>query len=182
MPDVINAPNVWKFGDDIDTDLMLPSSALWKNQQERARAVFQANRPGWVDEVQAGDAIIAGSNFGTGSSRPAALSLRTCGVSCLMAESINSLFFRNAVNYGFPAFEAPGVVKAFEEGDGLQLSLETWTVQNLRTGVKLGVKPVPPALLSLMMHGGIVPVLQHEGLIADTPQQHIPVVTNSSKH
>jgi 3-isopropylmalate/(R)-2-methylmalate dehydratase small subunit len=124
------------------------------------------NRPGWVDQVQKGDAIVGGFNYGMGSSRPAARSLRMCGVGFLLAETINGLFFRNAVNYGLLACECPGVAAAFDEGDTAELDIDTWSVRNLRSGQTLQVSPVPGQLLAMMQGGGIYPVLEREGLIA----------------
>src|ERR1700754_2006968 len=89
----------WVFGDNLDTDLMLPGPYLWASPEERATVVFSANRPGWVEQVQRGDALVAGANFGIGSSRPAALSLRMCGIGFVVAESINGLFLRTAMNF-----------------------------------------------------------------------------------
>jgi len=86
---------VWKFGDNINTDLILPIQAFYLTPQEQTRFVFHANRPGWVDQVQPGDIIVGGKNFGMGSSRPAARSLKNLGLGCLIAHSINGLFFRN---------------------------------------------------------------------------------------
>ena len=160
------APRVWCFGDNINTDLILPGPYLYRSPEEQARAVFQSNRPGWVDQVGQGDAIVAGFNFGMGSSRPAARSVRACGVGFLLAETINGLFFRNAVNYGLLACECPGVAAAFTEGDGAELSLESWTVRNPRSGAVLAVTPVPTQLLALMQGGGLYPVMEARGLIA----------------
>jgi 3-isopropylmalate/(R)-2-methylmalate dehydratase small subunit len=157
---------VWKFGNDINTDLMLPGPLLTASEAEQARAVFSANRPGWVDQIAPGDIVVGGRNFGTGSSRPAARSLRNIGLGCLVAESINGLFFRNAVSFGFLALECVGVHAAFEEGQTAELSLDDWTVRNRDTGAALAVKPVPERLLSLMVSGGIYPLLEAEGLIA----------------
>ena len=157
---------VWKFGDDINTDLMLPGPLLMASEEEQRRAVFSANRPGWVDEVRPGDIIIGGRNFGTGSSRPAARSLRNLGLGALIAESINGLFFRNAVSFGFLALECPGISSAFEESQTAEIAIETWTVRNRDTGAELPVSPVPEALLSLMTGGGIYPLLEQQGLIA----------------
>src|SRR5436309_700501 len=157
---------VWKFGDDINTDLMLPGPLLTASEEEQRRAVFSANRPGWIDEVRPGDILIGGRNFGTGSSRPAARSLRTLGLGALVAESINGLFFRNAVSFGFLALECPGVHAAFEEGQTAEISIADWTLRNRDTGAVLAVKPVPEALLSLMTSGGIYPLLEAQGLIA----------------
>lgn len=160
------AGRVWKFGDDINTDLMLPGPLLTASEAEQLRAVFSANRPGWVGEVRPGDIIIGGRNFGTGSSRPAARSLRNLGLGGLIAESINGLFFRNAVSFGFLALECRGIHSAFDEGQTVEISIADWTVRNRDTGAVLAISRVPERLLSLMTGGGIFPVLEAEGLIA----------------
>jgi len=160
------AARLWKFGDDINTDLMLPGAVMAKNEAEQARAVFAANRPGWIDEMRKGDAIVAGRNFGMGSNRPASRSLRNIGISFLLAESINGLFFRNSVNFGFLALECPGCFAAFEEGDTAELDVDGWSVRNARTGAVLKSLPMPERLLSLMRGGGIFPLMEKEGLIA----------------
>jgi 3-isopropylmalate/(R)-2-methylmalate dehydratase small subunit len=157
---------VWKFGDNINTDLMLPGPLLTASEEEQRRAVFSANRPGWVDQVQPGDIIVGGRNFGTGSSRPAARSLRNLGLGALIAESINGLFFRNAVSFGFLALECRGVCAAFEEGHTAEISIPDWIIRNRDTGSVLAIAPVPERLLSLMTGGGIFPVLEAEGLVA----------------
>jgi 3-isopropylmalate/(R)-2-methylmalate dehydratase small subunit len=128
--------------------------------------VFINNRPEVLAEMQKGDVIIGGFNYGMGSSRPAARSLRNCGVGFLLAEALNGLFFRNAVNYGFRAFECPGVTQVFDEGDRAELSIEDWSVTNARTGQTLEVKPVPQMLLDMMLGGGVLPMLEAQGLIA----------------
>ena len=156
----------WKFGDNINTDLMLPGSVLYSSPEQQARAVFMNNRPGWVDQVRKGDVIVGGFNYGMGSSRPAARSVRNCGVGFLLAETINGLFFRNAVNYGLLACECSGVSTAFEEGDTAELDIDAWSVRNPRTGRSLQVSPVPAQLLAMMLGGGVYPVLEREGLIA----------------
>ncbi len=153
---------VWKFGDNINTDLMLPGPYLYRSAEEQARAVFMNNRPGWVDQVRNGDAIVGGFNYGMGSSRPAAHSLRICGVGFLLAETINGLFFRN----GLLACECPGVSTAFEEGDTAELDIGAWAARNPRTGQTLQVAQVPAQLLTMMLGGGVYPVLEREGLIA----------------
>ncbi len=157
---------VWKFGDNINTDLMLPGPLLLATEEQQQRAVFAANRPGWVDEVQQGDIIVGGLNYGMGSSRPAARSLRNCGVAALVAESLNGLFFRNAVNFGLVALECPGVSTAVEEGQSLDISLDDFTVRVRGTNTVLQAKPIPKALLDLMLSGGVYPHLEKEGLIA----------------
>ena len=160
------AAKLWKFGDDINTDLMLPGAVIAKPEAEQARAVFTANRPGWIDDMRRGDAIVAGRNFGMGSNRPASRSLRNIGVTFLLAESINGLFFRNSVNFGFLALECPGCFAAFAEGDTAELDLDAWTARNQRSGAVLAVPPIPERLMGLMCGGGIFPLMEKEGLIA----------------
>ena len=157
---------VWKFGSEISTDLMLPNYVNNGSEEEQARVVFAANRPGWVDLVQPGDIIVGGQNFGTGSSRPAARSLRNVGIKCLIAETINGLFLRNCVNFGLPAFECPGISDAFEEGQTAEVFLDRCLVRNPATGVELRGLPIPPELMTLMLGGGLYPSMQKQGLIA----------------
>jgi 3-isopropylmalate/(R)-2-methylmalate dehydratase small subunit len=160
---------VWKFGDNINTDLMLPGYVHAATEEEQARAVFNANRPGWVNEVKHGDFIVGGRNYGMGSSRPAARSVRNVGIACLIADSINGLFFRNCVNFGLLAIECPGASSAFEEGQTAEVSLADFTVRNVATGKVLKALPIPANLLALMRGGGIYPVLEKQGLIAPKP-------------
>jgi 3-isopropylmalate/(R)-2-methylmalate dehydratase small subunit len=160
---------VWKFGDNINTDYMMPGPALYLPEAERVRYVFQANRPGWVDLVKRGDFIIGGSSYGVGSSRPAALSLYNLGIGALIAESINGLFFRNCVNFGLLALECPGVSKMFEEGQTASISTDDLTVHNEQTGETREARKVPRQLIDLMCGGGIFPLLEAQGLIAPLP-------------
>jgi 3-isopropylmalate/(R)-2-methylmalate dehydratase small subunit len=159
---------VWKFGDNINTDLMLPNvvNGGASTLDEQARMVFSANRPGWVDEMRPGDFIVGGFSYGMGSNRPAARSLRHLGVACLIAESINGLFFRNCVNFGLLALECPGVSDAFDELQTADVSLTDFTVHNCETGTLLKARPIPHNLLALMQNGGIFPLLEKRGLIA----------------
>jgi 3-isopropylmalate/(R)-2-methylmalate dehydratase small subunit len=156
---------VWKFGDDINTDLMYPSTCYGVPESEQARLCFSANRPGWVDLVQEGDILVGGRNYGTGSSRPAARSLRQLGIRCLLAETINGLFLRNSVNFGLPALAVPGVTAAFAEGDEAEVDLSSGTVRNTRTGQTLAGTPLPPTLQEVIGAGGLVPLLRARGYV-----------------
>ena len=156
---------VWKFGAEMSTDLMLPNYVNNGSEEEQARVVFAANRPGWVDLVQTGDIIVGGLNFGTGSSRPAARSLRNVGIRCLVAENINGLFLRNCVNFGLPAFECPGVSEIFEEGQTAEIFLDRCLIRNATTGAELHGLPIPAELMTLMTGGGLYPSMQKQGLI-----------------
>jgi 3-isopropylmalate/(R)-2-methylmalate dehydratase small subunit len=157
---------VWKFGDNINTDLILPIQAFYLPAAEQPKYVFHANRPGWVDQMKPGDILIGGKNFGMGSSRPAARSLKNLGIACLVAPSINGLFFRNCVNFAFPAMECPGVDEAFEEGDVAEVDFESATVKNVTRNSALMGRAMPPKLMELVKAGGIYPLLEKEGLIA----------------
>src|SRR5262245_9987728 len=155
----------WKVGDNINTDLILPIQAFYLTAAEQPKWVFNANRPGFAEQVQKGDILIGGKNFGMGSSRPAARSLKNLGIACLVAPSINGLFFRNAVNFAFPAMECPGVDEAFEEGDIAEVDFDTATVRNVTRNVTLNGRAMPPKLMDLVKAGGIYPLLEKEGLI-----------------
>jgi 3-isopropylmalate/(R)-2-methylmalate dehydratase small subunit len=166
MSATIITGRVWKFGDNINTDLMLPGDVHAGTEEEQAAAVFRANRPDWIKQMRRGDLILGGRNYGTGSSRPAARSLRNIGIACLVAESINSLFFRNCVNFGLVALECPGVHGAFEELQTAEVSLADFTVKNLATGAVLKAQPVPEHLLAMMQNDGLYPLLEKQGYIA----------------
>lgn len=157
---------VWKFGDNINTDLMLPMQAFYMSPPEQAKYVFSANRPGWAEQVQPGDIIIGGKNFGMGSSRPAARSLKTLQIGALVAHSINGLFFRNSVNWALPAMECPGIQGLFEEGDLAEVDFDEAIVRNLTQGTSMGASRVPPQLVSIVESGGIYALLEKDGLIA----------------
>ena len=101
-----------------------------------------------------------------GSSRPAARSLKSLGIACLVAPSINGLFFRNCVNFAFPAMECPGVHDAFQEGEIAEVDFDAAVVRNVTRAVTLEGRKMPPKLMELVKAGGIYPLLEKEGLIA----------------
>ena len=157
---------VWKFGDNINTDLILPNVAFYLTPQEQIQYIFRANRPGWVDLVKPGDILIGGKNFGMGSSRPAARNLRNLGLACVVAHSINGLFYRNAVNFALPAMECNRVEDLFEEGDTAEVDFDRGVVTNTKNGQSLPGRTIPPQLLRIVEAGGIFPLLEREGCIA----------------
>lgn len=156
---------VWKFADNIDTDLMMPQDTLRLPLEEQAKSVFRANRPGWVDQVKKGDIILAGKNFGTGSSRPAARTLKFLGIGAIIADSINGLFFRNCINYGLPALNLPGISDEFQEGEVAEVDFLTGTVKNVDTDISLQAKVLPEMLMKIIEAGGIIELLQKEGYL-----------------
>jgi 3-isopropylmalate/(R)-2-methylmalate dehydratase small subunit len=159
------AGRVWKFGDHVNTDLIMPIRTISLPRRERPRWAFSASRPGWASEVRPGDVIVAGENFGTGSSRPAAEVLKDLGIACVLAETINGLFFRNCVNYALPALEVRGVVAAVAEGEEVEVLFESGVVRNRSRRTELRGEPWPPMLLDVLSAGGLVPLLEKKGLL-----------------
>jgi 3-isopropylmalate/(R)-2-methylmalate dehydratase small subunit len=162
---------VWKFGDHVNTDLIMPGWAYDQSEEVQTRATFSAVRPGFCDLFSRDDVIVGGLNFGTGSSRPAARSLRNLGCACLIAESINGIFLRNCVSFGLLALEAPGISAAVEEGQHVAVDIDRWTATVMETGFSLALRPVVPELLTLMRNGGIFPVLERAGYIGGLAEQ-----------
>ena len=139
---------IWKFGDNISTDLIMPGTEVLANpdltDEEAARNYcMRANRPGWNTRVQNGDIIVAGENFGCGSSRPAARLLKALGISIILADSMSRLFFRNAVNIGLPVLICDGVSKCYEEGENARIDLESGKIRNLTKGTVLQGEALP---------------------------------------
>ncbi len=159
------AGRVWKFGNHVNTDLIMPMHAISLPRRERPRWAFSADRPGWASEVRAGDLIVAGENFGTGSSRPAAEVLKDLGIACVLAETINGLFFRNCVNYALPALEVRGVVEGVAEGEELEVEFESGVIRNQNRGTELRAETWPPMLLDVLSAGGLIPLLERKGLL-----------------
>lgn len=168
---LIREGRIWMFGDNVNTDLIFPNSAFRLPVAEQRKLVFSAIRPDWVSQVQPGDLVIGGTNFGTGSGRPVGKVLSECGIAALAADSINGLCMRNCINYSFPALECAGISRLFAEGDRARIDFTTGVVQNLTRGEELQGKALPPFLIDLIESGGIIPMLKRDGYIEDQPPQ-----------
>lgn len=148
---------VWKFGDDISTDLLAPGAYAVAPLEERKRHVLESVRPEFPGEVRPGDVVVAGRNFGCGSSRETAPEgLQALGVACVVAESFARIFFRNAVALGLPVLPCPGVSDLFEDGDLAEVVVSEARVRNVRTGRELRGRPLPPLMLEILQAGGIL--------------------------
>lgn len=156
---------VWVFGDGLNTDDMYPGFALKLDLPEAAKHVFYQVRPGWTDEVEPGDIVIAGRNFGVGSSRPVSSLFRHLGIAGLIAEEFNSLFLRNAINTGLPALTVPGVTEVFGDGDIGRFDISTGRWSNDTTGVSGEVAALPDLVLEIVASGGILPRLARQGFL-----------------
>lgn len=156
---------VWKFGDNINTDMMMPNTARTLPEAEQKKFVFESIRPGWSALVGPGDILVGGKNFGTGSSRPAAKLLRQLGIVAVVAESVNGLFLRNCVNYGIVPLSCSGIAQACEDGDTVEVNVEAGNVRNITQGGTLSTKEIPDQLIQLALAGGIRPLLKRNGYL-----------------
>jgi 3-isopropylmalate/(R)-2-methylmalate dehydratase small subunit len=162
---VVFTGKVWVFGDNLNTDDMYPGFALKMEPAEAAKHVFYQVRPGWTDEVSPGDVVLAGKNFGLGSSRPVAALFVALGIAGLVAEEFNSLFFRNAVNAGLPAMTIPGATSVFREGDRGTFDLSDGSWRNDTTGASGTVPKLPDLILDIVESGGVLPRLVEQGYL-----------------
>ncbi len=158
---------VWKFGDNIDTDVITPGDTthFGLGDAEEIRILkenaFRAIRPGLYKLVRPGDILVAGRNFGLGSHRePANTALVSMGFSAVIAESIARLFFRNSIAIGFHALQVPGITAMVEEGDELKIDFERWRLQNLTNGKEAPIEPYSELVQGIMESGGILEVLK----------------------
>lgn len=162
---------VWLFGNSVDTDAMYPAHAMKLDLPEAARHVFHQLRPDWATLVHPGDIVVAGHNFGVGSSRPVAALFRHLGLAALIAEDFNSLFFRNAINAGLPALTIPTATTLFTDGDTATVNLATGTYRNKTTGTTGQTAPLPPLILEILTSGGILPRLATQGFLPTDMQE-----------
>jgi 3-isopropylmalate/(R)-2-methylmalate dehydratase small subunit len=156
---------VWKFGPDIDTDAIIPARYLnLVDANQLARHAMEDERPEFIKEVKPGDILVAGKNFGCGSSREhAPLALKFAGISCIIAKSFARIFYRNSFNQGVPLFESSEAAEAIQEGDQVCVDMSTGEIEDLTLGKKFFAKPIPPFMQELINDGGLIPHLQKGG-------------------
>lgn len=149
---------VWKYGDNIDTDAIIPARYLnTTSEQEMASHCMEDWDASFVKGVQPGDIVVAGKNFGCGSSREhAPIALKASGISCVVAETFARIFFRNSLNIGLPILECPEAAQATRAGDILEIDLSTGTIRNVDTGATFQATPYPYFMLALIDAGGLV--------------------------
>lgn len=149
---------VWKFGDNIDTDVIIPARYLNTiDPQELAAHCMEGVDPSFARAVQPGDIIVAGTNFGCGSSREhAPLAIKAAGVACVVARSFARIFYRNAFNIGLPILECPEAVEAIASGHEVLVDAAAGLITNLSTGATFRAQPVPPFMLEIIAAGGLI--------------------------
>ena len=148
---------VHKFGNDIDTDLIIPARYLTTSDpQELAAHCMEDADPGFSGRVKPGEMIVAGKNFGCGSSREhAPIAIKAAGVACVIAPSFARIFYRNAINIGLPILECADA-GAIEAGHEVQVDLAAGEIVNLTTGRRFSANPFPPFMQELIAAGGLV--------------------------
>lgn len=146
------------FGDNVDTDVIIPARYLnIADPKELSTHCMEDIDPNFVRVVKHGDIIVAGDNFGCGSSREhAPLSIKTCGVACVVAKSFARIFYRNAINIGLPILECPEAVADASVGDELQVDLDTGTVTNITKSKSYSAAAFPPEIQKIIAAGGLL--------------------------
>lgn len=153
----------WKFGDDINTDVIYPGKylSITTDLQEMAQHCFETVYPDFLKTARPGAIIVAGKNYGCGSSREqAAACLKYFGISLIIAESFARIFFRNAINLGLPVLTAPGITQKVKHNDTLEIDLENGIIKNMRTNEVVRAAQLPPFILKVISAGGLIPYLK----------------------
>ncbi|MEM1581800.1 MAG: 3-isopropylmalate dehydratase small subunit [candidate division WOR-3 bacterium] len=156
---------VWKFGDNINTDLIIAGKYKLSitNIDELSRHAMEALIPNFAEKVKSGDILVAGKNFGCGSSREQApLVLKHIGIGAIVADSFARIFYRNAINLGLPVVECKET-RNIIEGDILEINLTEGYVKNLTRNEVYNIKPMPSALLEILINDGLVNYVKRYG-------------------
>ncbi len=154
--------NAWRFGDDVDTDAIIPARYLsTSDPQILARHCMEDADVRFADHVQPGDFIVAGKNFGCGSSREhAPLAIKHTNVSAVIAHSFARIFYRNSFNMGLPILESPEAAAGVHAGDRLEVDMEQGLIVNLTRKETYHSQPIPEFMRSLLDAGGLIPYIQ----------------------
>ena len=156
----------WTFGENMNTDEIIPGRFnITIDPNELAKNVFCEVKPEYAKNVQPGDVIVGGQNFGCGSSREhAPIAIKGSKAKCIIAPSYARIFYRNAINIGLPILECPEAVAAINEGDEVDVDLATGKIHNLSSGASFQAQPLPAFILKITEAGGIVNYLKHHSI------------------
>lgn len=149
---------VWKFGDDIDTDAIIPARYLnTSDPAELAKHVMEDADREFPNKVKPGDIIVAGKNFGCGSSREhAPIAVKAAGIQAVIAKSFARIFYRNAFNIGLPIFESVEASEKIHEHDEIEINADDGTIENLTRNETYKAQPIPPFMQELIRAGGLI--------------------------
>jgi len=165
----------WKYGDNIDTDQIIPARYLvTSDPKELGQHCMEDADPEFAKKVQSGDVLVGLKNFGCGSSREhAPISLKAAGVSAVIAKSFARIFYRNAINLGLPLFECPEAAERIQSGDTLDLNPATGKIKNLNRGESYQAQPLPAFAREIMAAGGLMNYVARKVGLAK-PAAHAP--------
>lgn len=149
---------VFKYGDNVDTDVIIPARYLNDSRPESLAAhCMEDIDADFPKNVKTGDIMVANKNFGCGSSREhAPIAIKASGISCVIAETFARIFYRNAINIGLPILECPEAAKAIKAGEEVEIDFTTGAITNVSTGEKFQAAPFPAFMQELMAAGGLV--------------------------
>ena len=149
---------VWVLGDDIDTDIIIPTEYLaLKTVQDMAPYAFSPLRPELASQIKPGDMIVAGKNFGCGSSREhAPLVIKVSGISCVIAETFARIFYRNAINIGLPIIECPEAAKDIRDGDEVEVDFDSGIIYNRTSGKQYQGQAFPEFMQKIIKAEGLI--------------------------
>ena len=147
----------YKYGDNVDTDVIIPARYLnTPDAQELAKHCMEDIDTAFASAVKPGEIMVAGKNFGCGSSREhAPLAIKTCGVACVIAATFARIFYRNALNIGLPILECPEAAQAIRAGDTVSVDFDTGVITDETTGKSFRGEPFPPFMQDLIAAGGL---------------------------
>jgi len=161
---MITRARVWRLGDNVDTDQLVPGRYLsLTDPLDLAAHCLEGVRPEFAREVRPGDIVVAGENFGCGSSREhAPIAMKALGISCLVAASFARIFFRNCINLGLPALTSREAVADIYDGDEVRIDLNMGTIENLTRGSAFQSPPLPPFLTDVIHAGGMTEYVRRQ--------------------
>ena len=153
---------VFKYPDNVDTDVIIPARYLnTANAQELAKHCMEDIDTEFVKQVKPGDVMVAGWNFGCGSSREhAPLVIKTCGTGCVIAKSFARIFYRNAINIGLPILECEAAAEEIQAGDQVEVDFDTGVIADLTTGKTYQAQPFPEFIQNIIRKGGLLASLK----------------------
>jgi len=155
---------IWKFGDHIDTDVIIPARYLnTSDPEELASHCMVDYDKDFIKKIKPGDMIVAGENFGCGSSREhAPIAIKAAGISCIIAKSFSRIFFRNSINIGLPIFDSSEVFKNSQQGDILEVDMYKGIIANLSNNKKIQITPLPEFIRKIISAKGLVEYTKRE--------------------
>ena len=153
---------VHKYGDHVDTDVIIPARRLnTQNLKELASHCMEDIDPEFIHKVKEGDIMVAGANFGCGSSREhAPVAIKASGISCVIADTFARIFYRNAINIGLAILECPAASEGIESGDEVEVDFDTGIITNVTKGATYQAEPFPPFIKDMITKGGLMASLK----------------------